>query len=60
MRAPCGSVECQLAMERLERRVREAEQLLAEVHDRARTVWGAEQKYAQSEVYERVRKFLCS
>jgi len=47
-------------MERLERRVREAEQLLAEVHDRARTVWGAEQKYAQSEVYERVRKFLCS
>lgn len=47
-------------MNRLEEKIRIAESLIAEMHDRVKTVWGAEGKYADSEVYERVRKFLCS
>ena len=47
-------------MERLQKKVHEAEVILADLHDSAKTVWGTEHAYPESELYERVRKFLCS
>ena len=56
--APCGNEECTRALRVLRIKVKKYETLVAELHDRARTLWGAEEKYTDSDLYKKIRQEL--
>jgi hypothetical protein len=56
--APCGGEECGRALIVLRLKLDRALELIAEFHDRTRVLWGAKERYTDSDLWAKAKAEL--